>query len=399
MTSSPIDDLRHGSRLIIDAVRGVTDTVENMHRTIGRVEPLTGPVTRGHTRGITGLVYRSIRGVTSAVGVGLDVSLGQLGPLLRKEISSPRRDALVAVLNGVLGDYLVATGNPLAIDMQVRQNAQTLMLDRAALGERFPHAGGKLLLMLHGLCMTDRQWLRDERDYGAMLAAELGYTPLYLVYNSGRNIHDNGRALCEQLQRLVDAWPAPISELSILAHSMGGLVSRSALHYAQAGGYSWPEVFGSLVCLGTPHHGAPLERAGDWVTSVASASPYSAPLARIGALRSTGIKDLRRGSVRENDAAAESDHPQANSTPFVPLPNGLRCFVLAGSRQKQPSKSLRSPLGDGLVSVQSALGQHRDPARCLQIPESHRATCYGVNHMQLLSSDTVYEQVRAWMHS
>lgn len=398
VTSSPIDDLRHGSRLIIDAVRGVTDTVENLHRTIGRVEPITGPVVRGRTRGITGLVYRSIRGVTSAVGMGLDVSLGRLGPLLRTETTSPRRDALVAILNGILGDYLRDSGNPLAIDMQLRQHEQTLMLDRAALAGRFPQAGGKLLLMLHGLCMNDRQWLRDGRDYGASLAAELGYTPLYLVYNSGRNVSDNGRDLCEQLQRLVDAWPVPVSELSILAHSMGGLVSRSALHHAQVGDYSWPEVFGSLICLGTPHHGASLERAGNWVTSVASASPYSAPLGRIGALRSAGIKDLRRGSVSENDDVS-SEHPHANATPFVALPDGLRCFVLAGSRQKHPTRAARSPLGDGLVSVSSALGQHRDPARCLQVPESHRAVCYGVNHMQLLSSDAVYQQVGAWMHS
>lgn len=397
MTSSPIDDLRNGSRLIIDAVRGVTDTVENMHRTIGRVEPITGPVTRGRTQGITGLVYRSIHGVTTAVGLGLDVALGQLRPLLRNEMPSARRDALVAVLNGVLGDYLLDTGNPLAIEMQLRHDAQTLMLDRAALAARFPHAGDKVLLMLHGLCMNDRQWQRQGRDYGASLAAELGCTPLYLVYNTGRSIHDNGRDLCEQLQRLVDAWPVPITDLSMLAHSMGGLVSRSALHHAQAGAYTWPQVFGSLICLGTPHHGAPLERAGNWVTSVASASPYSAPLARVGALRSTGIKDLRRGSISDNDAS-QAGHPQSGVTPFVPLPEGLRCFALAGSRQKQPGKSARNPLGDGLVSVQSALGQHRDPNRCLQIPAPHRAICYGVNHMQLLSSDAVYETVRAWMH-
>ncbi len=386
---SPIEDLRHGSRLIIDAVHGVTDTVENMHRTIGNIEPIAGPVTRGRTGGITGLVYRGIRGVTATVGMGLDVALGRLSPLLHKETTSARRDALVAVLNGVLGDYLLDTDNALATNMQLRQSGQMLALDRAALASRFPQAGGKLLLMVHGLCMNDRQWLREGHDHGAALAAELGYTPLYLAYNSGRSISDNGRDLCDQLQRLVDAWPVPISELSILAHSMGGLVARSALHLAQNGDYSWPEAIGSLVFLGTPHHGASLERAGNWVTSVATGSPYSAPLGRIGALRSAGIKDLRRGSI------SESDDPQSAS--FVPLPDGLRFFMLAGSRQKQPGKSTRTPFGDGLVSVQSALGQHRDPDLCLQLPESHRAVHYDVNHMQLLSSATVYQQVRAWL--
>ena len=394
MTPSPIDDLRHGSRLIIDAVRGVTDTVENMHRTISAVEPVTGPVTHGRTRGITGLVYRGIRGITSAVGKGLDAALSRLGPLLRTESTSPRRDALVSVLNGVLGDYLIDTGNALAINMRIRQDGQALVLDRAWLTDRVPQAGNRLLLMVHGLCLNDRQWRRDGHDHGAALADELGYTPLYLVYNSGRHIADNGQDLCGQLQRLVDAWPVPVTELSILAHSMGGLVSRSALDVANGGSYSWTGVFGSLVCLGTPHHGASLERTGNWVTSVASGSPYSAPLARIGALRSAGIRDLHDGSIR-----AEAGQAHTTEHSFVALPDGFRCFVLAGSRQKHPGHTARSPSGDGLVSVQSALGQHRDPARCLQIPESRRAVCLGVNHMQLLSSDAVYRQVRDWLQS
>ena len=37
---------------------------------------------------------------------------------------------------------------------------------------------------------------------------ELGYTPLYVRYNSGRHISENGRDLAEQLERLVAAWPA-----------------------------------------------------------------------------------------------------------------------------------------------------------------------------------------------
>lgn len=391
-----MNDLRHGSRLIIDAVHGVTDMVEHMHRTIARVAPITGAATPERMRGISGLVYRSVRGVTSAVGVGLDTALARLDPMLGEETTSARRDALVAVLNGVLGDHLFDSGNALGIDMQVRQEGRALRLEHGALATQFAPAGGKLLLMVHGLCMSERQWRRDGHDHGAALAAEFGYTPLYLFYNSGRRIADNGHDLSQQLQRLVDAWPVPVTELSVLAHSMGGLVTRSALHQAQAAGYSWPNVLGSLICLGTPHHGAALERAGNWVTSVASASPYSAPLARIGALRSAGIKDLRRGSISDNDNV-HADHQNADTTAFIALPSGLRCFVLAGSRQKRPAKSARNPVGDGLVSVQSALGQHPDPARCLQVPELHRAVHYDVNHMQLLSSDTVFQQVRTWL--
>ena len=54
-----------------------------------------------------------------------------------------------------------------------------------------------------------------------------GVTPVYLRYNPGRHISENGRDLAHRLQALVDAWPVPVEAISILAHSMGGLVSRS----------------------------------------------------------------------------------------------------------------------------------------------------------------------------
>ena len=132
-------------------------------------------------------------------------------------------------------------------------------------------------------------------------ARDLGFTPVYLHYNSGLHVSTNGRALAQQLERLVAQWPRPLERLVLLGHSMGGLLARSALYYGTQAGHRWPARLDDLVFLGTPHHGAPLERAGHWVDLVLGATPYAAPFARLGQVRSAGITDLRHGNLMDGD--------------------------------------------------------------------------------------------------
>ena len=82
--------------------------------------------------------------------------------------------------------------------------------------------------------MNDIQWTRKGHNYGTALAEVLGQTPIYLLYNSGRHVSTNGQDLSELLEKLLAQWPVPVEELVIVAHSMGGLVARSAVHYGQA---------------------------------------------------------------------------------------------------------------------------------------------------------------------
>src|SRR5262245_42234608 len=278
-----------------------------MHARIASLPQLPGraaPTPDEHTRGLTGLVYETVRGVTRVVGGSAEALLGWLGPALTSADPSqpPRaeREAVLAALNGVLGDHLAATDNPLAITMAFRHAGRALELERLAIRSRLPGATPRLLVLLHGLCMNDLQWHRAGHDHGEALARELGYTPVYLHYNSGLSVSTNGRILAQWMERLFDAWPVPIQRLTMLGHSMGGLVARSAIHHGtliQRGGLRWPTRVNDLVCLGTPHQGTPLERAGHGVELLLGAAPYAAPLARVGQLRSAGINDLRLGNI------------------------------------------------------------------------------------------------------
>ena len=376
--------MRGGARLVIDGVRGVTGIVEAMHSRIARVPPPLGTLADRPTTGITGLVYRSIQGTTGLVGKALDAALAGVESVLPPSMpdgqANASRDAVVAALNGVMGDHLERTGNPLAIRMSLRP--------RPADAARGP----RVLLLVHGLCMSDHQWTRDGHDHGQALAS-LGYCPVYARYNSGLHVSANGAELASQLEALLDGWPVALESLAVIGHSMGGLVVRSALHEAMQAGMHWPTRLKQLVFLGTPHHGAPLERGGNWLHRGLGVSPYVAPFTRLSGLRSSGITDLRHGNLLEQDWAANR-FAQRDTRAAVPLPHGVACYTVAGTIGDGRADEW---LGDGLVPLTSALGRHAKPTRDLHIPLSHQWIARGVNHLDLLGSEAVYQRLRHWL--
>jgi pimeloyl-ACP methyl ester carboxylesterase len=390
-------DLRGFQRLTNDAVVGLTDLVEAMHHTIGRTPSILGKAPRGRTRGITGLVYKSVRGITRLVGGSVDALLGLLAPLIADRSSTLEREAVVAALNGVLGDHLDSSGNSLAIAMRLRTNGTALAMDRAAMAAAFPQVGRKVVILLHGLCMNDLQWLRAGHDHGAALARDLGYTPLYLHYNTGNHISTTGRAFGEQMEAFIRAWPHPIDRLTIIGHSMGGLVARSGCHYAALAGQSWLKRLDDLVFVGTPHFGAPLARAGAWVDYVVGISPYTAPFARLGKVRSAGIKDLQHGYVVDEDWQLRPASRVGTGGRSLPLPRGVRCYAIAASKQERAGAPGKATRGDGLVPVNSALGRDKFPSRDLRLSKAHRWIGYDMGHLDLLSRQEVYVQIREWL--
>jgi len=391
-------DLRGVNQLTIAGIAGVVDLVEAMHHRIASIPRMIAKPERDRTTGITRLVYRSIHGVIGLVGHGLDRLLARLTPLLGERSTWPGRDALLAALNGVLGDYLAASDNPLAITMCLRRDGIALPLECEPLAAADPQVGGKLLVLLHGLCMNDLQWLRSGHDHGAALARDLAYTPVYLHYNSGLHISSNGRALAEQLEALVRIWPVPLTELVLVGHSMGGLVARSACHYGALARHQWRRRLDKLVCLGTPHHGAPLERGGNWVDILLGVSPYSAPLARLGKIRSAGITDLRFGNLVDEDWNTRDRFARSGDLRVaVPLPEGVACFAIAATTTKKAGGVSGRVLGDGIVPLASALGRHANLRLALGFDESRQWVAHGTNHLDLLSRSEVYAQIKQWL--
>jgi len=395
---SAIGDLRGASRLAVEATRGVTALVEAMHRTVASGPAVLGRPLEGPVRCLTGPVYDTIRGVTKLVGVGIDVALRQLAPLLGEGLPGPEREALLASVNGVLGDYLRETANPLAIQMRLRHDGQPLVLEPEALRASLPSATGKLLVLAHGSSMNDLQWTRGGHDHGAALGRDLGFTPLYLHYNSGLHVSTNGRELAGLLEQLCASWPRRLEGLVLLGHSMGGLLARSACHAAEADALRWRKKLRALVCLGSPHHGAPLERGGAWLEAVLGLSRYSEPFARLGRIRSAGVTDLRFGYVLDEHWQGRDRFAlTADRRTPLPLPTGIPCYAIAGTMAQGP-RPRRLP-GDGLVPVDSALGRHPRPALSLDFPHDHQWIAWGTGHVDLLRRRRVYSRMRRWLSS
>ncbi len=387
LNRSQLSDLRGGARMAIDATDVIAEVVEKMH---GTIQMRPGPLANSacnRPSGIAGVVYRAVRGTIRLVGKAVDASLAPVAVLLPEGESSRALDTYRSVANGVYGNYLLRTGNPLAIDMSLQHRGQRV--DPHDPTNQFEQHNdvtpvSKVLVLVHGLCMNDRQWNHDGHDHGAALADELGYLPLYLRYNSGLNIASNGRALADLLEALIANRSSPLEDLTIMGHSMGGLLARSACHYACAAGHKWPEYLRKLVFLGTPHHGAPLERGGHGPDLMMNLSPYLTPFTRLSGARSAGITDLRYGTI-----SAEEE--------FVPLPAGAKCYAAAAVRAAKRSVLSDRLIGDGLVPLDSALGRHRDPARSLAIPKNRQWIGYRMGHRELLKRPEVYRQISKWL--
>ncbi len=396
-------DTRGVAQLATQATVGVTRIVEGVHQSVLRSLGTTGGKQPGQTSGVTGLVYRSVEAIAQLLGKGADAVMARLQPLLeltdQAAPESPQREAVLAALNGVMGDRLAATGNPFATRMTLRFRG--IEVQPQALPAELA-SSSKAILLIHGLCMNDLQWQTQQDgqpfDHGASLGAALQAPALYLRYNSGRHVSENGAALCATLEQLVVRPGNTLENLTVVAHSMGGLVIRSALHQATERGQRWPSAIKNIVFLGTPHHGAPLERAGNWVDELLGSTPWSAPFARLGQLRSAGITDLRYGLVADADwRGHERFRRQPDRRLHVPLPEGIACYAVAATVAAKRSPLADRLVGDGLVPLQSALGQHTDPLRTLVFAKSCQFIAWRTHHMALLDSPEVAAQMLQWL--
>jgi hypothetical protein len=153
-----------------------------------------------------------------------------------------------------------------------------------------------------------------------------------------------------------------------------------------------------LIFLGTPHHGALLEKGGNWIDIILEISSYSAPFSRLGKIRSSGVTDLRYGNVVDDDWQGRDRFAfSGDQRASVPLPEGVTCCAIAAVIGKESCIIGDDLIGDGLVTVNSALGRHHHPGMNLCFPDSHHKVVRGINHMDLLSHPQVYETVKTWL--
>jgi pimeloyl-ACP methyl ester carboxylesterase len=366
-------------------------------RVFGAIGPLSAPVRFAHDR-LAATTYSAVRGATSKTA-SLAASSVKLatGDDLRLLSRSRRGRAAIGALNALSGDVLEARANALAIPMSVRQGGVDVQCERKELRSALVHPTRRLALFIHGLGETEEDWWRRSgarrRSFGARLKRDLNITPIYLRYNSGLHISENGSRLSDLMEQLVQAWPLAVGDVALIGHSMGGLLARAAYHAGRERGHRWLSKVRHVITLGSPHTGVPLEKLVHVAAWVLRVVPESRPIADILDRRSAGIRDLRFGYLVEEDWRGEKParllHNNRSEVP--PLEGCTHTFVSA-----TVARSLRHPLswigGDLLVATDSAAGRRSDGS----VVVSADAVIHldRLTHFDLLDHPLVYQQMR-----
>jgi hypothetical protein len=340
------------SHFLLRGGQEITEIVAEMHEAIAWHRPLPYRIVSGS--------FAALAKLASAIPADDSAAVASAGW---------RR--FEAVVNGVYGDSLASWRNPLAITLGARDRDGT-PIDLDAIAAEAPRG---VVLFVHGLCGGETDWASEPHAELVRELRDAGFGAAWLRYNSGLAVDANGAALADWLEAAFASAPAP-STLILIGHSMGGLVMRSACAHAERRGHAWLARLTHAAYLGTPHHGAPLERAGEFATTLLAATPYSAALARAGRARSRGIQDLRHACVE------------------APLPAHVRHLLVAGCTVPDILASLG---GDGMVPLPSALGEHADPDRCLTAPLLERIRIAPLGHLALLDDARVYTALREWL--
>ena len=403
---------------VVDAATAVLDgglaTIKGVHTAIAgkpfsllRIAPGVAEVSnvvRVVHDGITSFVYAGMRGLISASAAAAKLAAGLAPPGDEEPRPGTPTDIAIAALNGFAGERLERDGNPLATKMGLRHRGRAVPLDRAALAAAFPNASPRLAVFVHGLSCNESWWqLHAERHYGdrettygSRLQTDLGYTPLYVRYNSGLHISDNGRQLARLLDQVAREWPVPVDELILVGHSMGGLVVRSACHYGQTDSFDWVRGVRHVFFLGAPHLGAPLEKVANVTAWFLGLTDITRPFANALNARSVGIKDLRFGALLDEHWQSEDlDALLVDRTGNVPLLEGAAHYFVAATVTRDPRHPLGVAVGDLLVRHASATGRGR--TRRIQFSLENGRHFGPMNHFELLNHPDLYDQMRRWL--
>jgi len=404
------NEVRALSALAFDELHRFPGAIRDMHLGIAQrafrgVGPAARPVKLIHDA-LSSRAYGAVGAGASGLGKAVDAAMARRGIGEQVSLSTTQRGSFgLAVLSGLIGDRLERDGSALHQPASARMHGKRIGLDEPSLRDAFPDATGRVVVFIHGLTGDEFCWTWGQNPatnpaaadpYGSRLVTDLGYTPVYLRYNSGLHISENGRTVAALLQELVEAWPVQAKQVALVGHSMGGLVARSAAHQAHEQDHAWVGHVRHVVSLGTPHMGAPLERGAHRAALALDKLPETRMLGSFLKKRSAGIRDLRHGSLVDEDwRGRDPEALRAAACKEVPLLPWATHFFVSATVTRDPNHPLGRLLGDILVLKPSASGQSK--TRRIPFRDEHGHHIGGTHHLALLNHPEVYERLSGWL--
>lgn len=377
--------------LVGDTIAQTATRVHEFHRAISDMPfkavgtatlNASKPVEDVHNE-ITDLVYSAVREAGKGVFSGAAWVVRQANQSLAspqvidQAMDNQRVSAISSAINGVFGDHLAATRNPMQVRMNLYANGKALAADQAALMAQLPNAQNHLVIFVHGLCCNENSWQMyynpsepATRPYGDKLEDTFPVTALYLRYNTGRNIDANSRQFKRMLNKLVRNWPVAVESITLVGHSMGGLVNRAVVEALTEDDIILQRAIRDVVCLGSPHAGAPLARLAAAGEQLFDRFELSRPIGRVLGVRSRGIRDLDHGL-----GALQT-----------PAGHEVMYHLIGSTIGDHGSSWLNTTVGDGLVTPDSALADNTGKAQRVTFAQKH--------HMTLLNDPDVYLELQ-----
>ncbi len=393
-----------------DTLAAAAGAVEQTHQAIARrvfsaIGPSAEPARRTHDA-IASLSYRTIARGARIGGEAAAAALQFNGRGARALSARPRGRIAGSLINGWLGDRLDAAASPLAIEMALIRDGVEVELSAAAVAAAYPLAGPRIAIFLHGLVESELIWEPrgglGEGRFGQRLASEHGLDEVLIRYNSGLHISDNGERFGTLLERLCAAWPVAVEEITIVGHSMGGLLARSALHQSETASevarWDWPRLTRRIFYLGSPHHGAPLERFANAGARALSAIAETRALGTLIDSRSVGIKDLRFGNLLEGDwRGHDPDELLVDHRPHRDQAVGPDYYFIAATITRSHRHPAARLFGDLLVQTPSAWAAGTHGADEGRYPAGQTRHFGSRNHFALTTDAEVYTQISDWI--
>ncbi len=389
--------LDYGDRLIVGTARDVHAAIAS--RVFKATRLVGGRVPESLHDAVVTSVYGAISGTLRLTSGSVRALAGH--GIGRPVEDGPRGRLVVSAINGLIGDELRMLDDPQAITMAVRVEGVDVAATSWPLADAFRDGTSHPVVFLHGLCENDESWSNGAKTHGTTyaerIAAETDGTPVMVRYNTGLHISENGKHLDALIQQVVEHWPVPVTRITLIGHSMGGLVARAATNHATAAGQTWQHLVRDVVCLGTPHGGANLEKVAHLGSRLLHFWPESRAFGTLLENRSAGIVDLRHGYITRDEWEGQDLTNQwgLDRIAAAPLPHAEYHFVAAtlGATQGHP---LSAVLGDLLVHFSSATGLGRtgpvvDGARFEYLPSAH--------HFALLNHPQVGDWLVEWLNA
>jgi pimeloyl-ACP methyl ester carboxylesterase len=321
---------------------------------------------------------------------------------IKVQLKSLKDDShhLVPIINGLQGDSLSDNGHPAVVKMSFRHNSRDIEPEKIPEILNMGIESGQWIILVHGLMNDETIWKSGPKDLivrmGTFFEDQKRANVIYLRYNTGRHISQNGRDLSSLIEELIEIHGNKIKDLVLTGHSMGGLVIRSACYYAGILKHSWVQKLKTVFLIGVPNEGS-------YLAKIAYMTQYflrkidpsqNQSIAKFFDLRSNGIKDLSFGFLVDEDwqNPAYENEKVISATRVYPI-EGVNYHLIAATMTEKKNKSKLAVLfGDGLVEKKSALSQlFKDKqAKSGQVEFK---LFEGENHLSLLESKLVHSYV------